>query len=252
MTQSIRPLIAGNWKMHGTTAFASELAGSLADKMSDAGNNGVDMLLCPPALLLGAVGASIGASGISIGGQDCHAAEQGAHTGDTSAAMLKDAGCAYVIVGHSERRADHAEDDAMVNAKASAAQSSGLVPVICIGETLAEREAGRAVEIVTGQLRGSVPAGSSAENMVVAYEPVWAIGTGRTPTLDDIADVHNAIRAALKEVAGASERVRILYGGSVKPENAAEILAVDNVNGALVGGASLKSDDFWAIAEAAS
>jgi triosephosphate isomerase len=252
MTQSPRPLIAGNWKMHGTNAFASDLAGSLADKMSDVGNNGVEMLLCPPALLLGAVRASIGDSGISLGGQDCHAAEQGAHTGDTSAAMLHDAGCAYVIVGHSERRADHDEDDATVNAKASAAQTSGLVPVICIGETLEEREAGRAVEVVTGQLRGSIPEGSLAATMVVAYEPVWAIGTGRTPTLEDISEVHDAIRSALKGVSSDCESVRILYGGSVKPENASEILAVANVNGALVGGASLKGDDFWAIAEAAS
>lgn len=238
--------------MHGTNAFAADLAGSLADKMSDAGNNGVDMLLCPPALLLGAVRASIGASGIALGGQDCHAAEQGAHTGDTSAVMLQDAGCAYVIVGHSERRADHDEDDAVVQAKASAAQAADLVPVICIGETLEEREAGRAVDVVTGQLRGSVPGGSTAANMVVAYEPVWAIGTGKVPTLDDIAEVHDAIRAALKDISGDFESVRLLYGGSVKPENASEILAVANVNGALVGGASLKVDDFWAIAEAAS
>ena len=252
MTQSLRPLIAGNWKMHGTNAFASDLAGSLADKMSDAGNNGVEMLLCPPALLLGAVRASIGDSGISLGGQDCHAAEQGAHTGDTSAAMLRDAGCAYVIVGHSERRADHDEDDATVNAKASAAQTSGLVPVICIGETLEEREAGRAVEVVTGQLRDSIPEGSSAASMVVAYEPVWAIGTGRTPTLDDISEVHDAIRSALKGVSSDFDSMRILYGGSVKPENASEILSIANVNGGLVGGASLKSDDFWAIADAAS
>lgn len=252
MTQSLRPLIAGNWKMHGTNAFATELAGSLADKVSGAGNNGVDMLLCPPAPLLGAVRSALGESAIALGGQDCHAEEQGAHTGDISAAMLRDAGCAYVIVGHSERRADHNEDDAAVRAKASAAQASGLVPVICIGETLAEREAGRAVDVVTGQLRSSVPEGSSAATIVVAYEPVWAIGTGRTPTLEDIAEVHDAIRAALKDVSGDFGGGRILYGGSVKPENAADILAVSNVNGALVGGASLKSDDFWAIAEAAS
>ena len=238
--------------MHGTNAFATELAGSLADKVSGAGNNGVDMLLCPPAPLLGAVRSALGESAIALGGQDCHSEEQGAHTGDISAAMLRDAGCAYVIVGHSERRADHNEDDAAVRAKASAAQASGLVPVICIGETLAEREAGRAVDVVTGQLRGSVPEGSSASTIVVAYEPVWAIGTGRTPTLEDIAEVHDAIRAALKDVSGDFGGVRILYGGSVKPENAADILAVSNVNGALVGGASLKSDDFWAIAEAAS
>jgi triosephosphate isomerase len=166
--------------------------------------------------------------------------------------MLADAGCSCVIVGHSERRADHAEDDAVVKAKAAAAQASNLVPVICIGETLAEREAGRAVEVVTGQLRGSVPEGASASNIVIAYEPVWAIGTGRVPTLADIAEVHDAVRAALADIAGDAEKVRILYGGSVKPENAAEILAVGNVNGALVGGASLKADDFWGIAEAAA
>jgi len=252
MTQSLRQLIAGNWKMHGTTAFASDLAGSLADKASAAGNNGVDMLLCPPSPLIAAVRGAIGESGIALGGQDCHAAEQGAHTGDISATMLADAGCSYVIVGHSERRADHAEDDAVVKAKAAAAQASNLVPVICIGETLAEREAGRAVEVVTGQLRGSVSEGASASNIVIAYEPVWAIGTGRVPTLADIAEVHDAVRAALADIAGDAEKVRILYGGSVKPENAAEILAVGNVNGALVGGASLKADDFWGIAEAAA
>ena len=252
MTQSLRPLIAGNWKMHGSSSFASDLVGTLADKTSDAGDNGVEMLLCPPSLLIGAVRAAIGDSGIALGGQDCHAAQQGAHTGDISAAMLQDAGCSYVIVGHSERRAEHGEDDAAVKAKAAAAQASGLVPVICIGETLAEREAGTAVKVVTGQLRGSVPQGSSASNIVVAYEPVWAIGTGRTPTLEDIAEVHDAIRAALTGVSDDPDNVRILYGGSVKPENAAEILTVGNVNGALVGGASLKADAFWASYEAAS
>ena len=252
MTQSLRPLIAGNWKMHGTRAFASDLAGSLANKTSGAGNNGAEMLLCPPSPLIAAVRAATGDSGIALGGQDCHAAEQGAHTGDISAAMLHDAGCTYVIVGHSERRADHGEDDAAVKAKAAAAQASGLIPVICIGETLAEREAGEAVKVVTDQLRGSVPDNSSASTIVIAYEPVWAIGTGRTPTLEDIAEVHDAIRSALADVSEDPDNVRILYGGSVKPENATEILAIDNVNGALVGGASLKADDFWAIYQAAS
>ena len=250
MTGSPTPLIAGNWKMHGSTAFASDLAGSLAGRMSDRGDKRFEMLLCPPALLLGAVRDAVGTSAISVGGQDCHTAEQGAHTGDISAAMLADAGCSYVIVGHSERRADHGEDDSLVCAKASAAQSAGLVPVVCIGETLEQRDAGKAVEVVTGQLRGSVPARSSAATVVVAYEPVWAIGTGRTPTAEDIAEVHDALRAVLSEIAEDGAGVRILYGGSVKPENAAEILAIDNVSGALVGGASLKADDFWAIAQA--
>jgi triosephosphate isomerase (TIM) len=251
MAQSPLPLIAGNWKMNGNAAFASELAGSLADKISDAGNKGFEMLLCPPAPFLSAARAAVGLADLVLGGQDCHAGEQGAHTGDISADMLVDCGCRYVIVGHSERRADHNEDDATVQAKAAAAQSVGLIPIICIGETLAEREAGEAVEVVTSQLRGSVTGGSSADSMVIAYEPVWAIGTGRTPTLDDISEVHDAIRAGLGDLAADADGVRLLYGGSVKPDNAAEILAIGNVNGALVGGASLKADDFWAIAAAA-
>lgn len=238
--------------MNGNAAFASELAGSLADSINDEGDNGVELLLCPPATFLSAVRAAIGLTDIALGGQDCHAGEQGAHTGDISADMLIDCGCTYVIVGHSERRADHGEDDATVRAKAFAAHKVGLIPIICIGETLAEREDGRAVEVVTNQLRGSVPEGSSAASIVVAYEPVWAIGTGKTPTIDDIAEVHDAIRAALGDLAPDAEGMRLLYGGSVKPENAAEILAVKNVNGALVGGASLKADDFWAIAQAVS
>lgn len=250
MTQSPIPLIAGNWKMNGSNAFASELAGSLSVRMAGTGNNGFEMLLCPPAPFLCATHTAIGSSAIALGGQDCHTAEQGAHTGDISAAMLIDCGCRYVIVGHSERRADHGEDDATVRAKALAARAGGLVPVICIGETLAEREAGQAVEVVTSQLRGSVPDGASADNAVVAYEPVWAIGTGRTPTLEDIAEVHDAIRAALNDLVADAGGVRILYGGSVKPDNATEILGIGNVNGALVGGASLKADDFWAIAQA--
>ena len=252
MTSTPTPLIAGNWKMNGNGAFAAELAGSLADRFVDLGNPGFEMLICPPALLLPAVRVAVGSADIAIGGQDCHTAEEGAHTGDISAPMLVDAGCSYAIVGHSERRADHGEDDELVKAKATAAQAAGLVPIVCIGETLGQRDAGQAVDIVTAQLRGSAPDGSTAETLVVAYEPVWAIGTGRTPTLDDIAEVHDAIRAILEEIAGNGQRVRILYGGSVKPDNAAEILDVDNVNGALVGGASLKADDFWAIAQAVS
>lgn len=250
MSGSPIPLIAGNWKMHGSRGFAEGLAGSLAGCMSNASATAFEMLLCPPTPLLGEVRDAVGTSGIFIGGQDCHTAEHGPHTGDIAAGMLADAGCAYVIVGHSERRADHAEDDAMVTAKAAAAQSAGLVPVVCVGETMDERDVGQAVAVVMDQLRGSVPVGSSGDTLVVAYEPVWAIGTGRTPTLADIKEVHDAIRLVLADIADEGDRVRILYGGSVKPENARKILNIDNVNGALVGGASLKAEEFWAIAQA--
>lgn len=250
MNATHRPLIAGNWKMFGTAAFAADLAGELASRLSNAGNVGFDLLLCPPSVLLPATRVAIGGVDIRLGGQDCHSAEQGAHTGDISAGMLADAGCAYVIVGHSERRAGHGEDDATVRAKAVAAHEAGLIPIVCIGETLEQREAGKAVAVVSEQLMASVPDGVGAANIVIAYEPVWAIGTGRTPTLDDIAEVHGAIRNVLADRAANAAGVRILYGGSVKPENAKEILAVANVNGALVGGASLKAEDFWAIAAA--
>ncbi len=236
--------------MNGDTDFAAGLAGALADIVADAGDQGVDMLVCPPAVLIPAARGGLGIGDIYLGGQDCHTESSGAHTGDVSAAMLRDAGCGFVIVGHSERRADHGESDDLVRAKAAAAQSEGLVPIVCVGETLEERDAGRAVEIVTGQVTGSVPKGSSASTLVVAYEPIWAIGTGRTPTNEDIAEVHNAIRKTLEGLVSDADTVRILYGGSVKPENASEILAVSNVNGALVGGASLKASDFWAIAQA--
>lgn len=236
--------------MFGTASFAAELAGELASRLGEAGSVGFDLLLCPPAVLLPSTRVAVGAVDIRLGGQDCHAEEQGAYTGDISAGMLADAGCAYVIVGHSERRAGHGEDDAAVCAKAAAAQRAGLVPIVCIGETLEQREAGKAVAVVSEQLMASVPDGASAENIVIAYEPVWAIGTGRTPTLDDIAEVHAAIRNVLADRAQNAAGVRILYGGSVKPGNARDILAVADVNGALVGGASLKAEDFWAIAAA--
>ena len=247
-----RPLIAGNWKMNGNAAFAADLAGALADMAADAGDPGCDLLVCPPAVLIPAARAALGAGPVALGGQDCHTEESGAHTGDVSADMLRDAGCAYVIVGHSERRADHGEDDALIRAKALAARKAGLVPIVCVGETLAQRDAGEAVAVVESQVRGSVPEGSTAASLVVAYEPVWAIGTGRTPTLDDIGEVHDSIRETLAGLVDDAGQVRILYGGSVKPDNAAEILAVANVNGALVGGASLKAGDFWAIARACS
>tara|TARA_Y100001934_G_scaffold278682_1_gene380493 strand:+ start:3262 stop:4017 length:756 start_codon:yes stop_codon:yes gene_type:complete len=251
MLDSPIPLIAGNWKMHGSREFAADLAGSLAAQISNNGPTVFEMLLCPPALLLNVVSAEVERSGIMVGGQDCHISKQGPHTGDIAAEMLTDAGCRYVIVGHSERRTDHGEDDALVQAKAAAAQSANLVPIICIGETLKQRDTGQAIEVVTGQLLLSIPSGSSAANVVIAYEPVWAIGTGQTPTLADIMKVHDAIRSTLTDIMEDGVRVRILYGGSVKPENASEILNIDNVNGALVGGASLSAEDFWAIAKAA-
>ena len=243
-----RYLIAGNWKMHGTAASAARLAGELASGLEDDEAREFDMVVCPPAPLLAVVRASIGAAPLLLGAQDCHSREAGAHTGDVSAAMLRDAGCSHVIVGHSERRAGHGEDSALVRAKAEAARAAGLVPIICIGETLAEREEGRAAEVVLEQLAGSLPEDCAADNAVIAYEPVWAIGTGRTPTVRDIADMHHAIRVAVEELADDVEDMRILYGGSVKPDNADSILAVPFVDGALVGGASLDAESFLKIA----
>ncbi len=238
----MKSLIAGNWKMNGLSASAAEVQ-ILIDKYSGSMPEDRDILICPPATLVASFAASYSDEGILIGGQDCHTAETGAHTGDVSAAMLADAGAAYVIVGHSERRADHGESDAMVKAKAEAALNAGLSPIICVGETKEEREAGRALDVVGAQLAGSLPETQSA--FVIAYEPVWAIGTGLTPTIDDIAEVHDFIRSKTRD------DIRILYGGSVKPGNAKEILAVTNVNGALVGGASLKAEDFYGIISAA-
>jgi triosephosphate isomerase len=238
----MKPLIAGNWKMNGLAASLKEVA-RLGELMGGAAPGDREVLICPPATLIAAMAAPARAIGAALGGQDCHPNEKGAHTGDISAEMLKDAGATYVIVGHSERRADHGEDDAFVRAKAEAARRAGLIPIVCVGETEKERRAGREEEIVGRQLAGSLPEGEGA--LVIAYEPVWAIGTGLTPTLGDIAAMHAFIRGRT----GAG--VRILYGGSVKPSNAEEILAVENVNGALVGGASLKADDFYAIIKAA-
>jgi triosephosphate isomerase (TIM) len=241
---ALRPkLIAGNWKMNGLRADGLALAGGIAAR-ARGGNPACDVLVCPPATLTVIVGEAIAGSGVALGGQDCHAAEKGACTGDVSAEMLKDAGCAYVILGHSERRANCGESDAIVNAKVVAAWRAGLVAIVCVGETRAEREAGREVAVVSGQLTGSLPEGATADNLVVAYEPVWAIGTGLTPTHADIVAIHQTIRAAIPE------GTRILYGGSVNPKNAAEILSLAEVDGALVGGASLKAEDFWAIVEA--
>jgi triosephosphate isomerase len=242
-----RKLIAGNWKMNGLVEPGRALARDLAARMREADQLGCDLLICPPAHLLVPVGEEIAGSGISLGAQDCHGAEQGAHTGDVSAAMLADAGCSHVIVGHSDRRSDHGEGDRDVLAKAEAALSAGLVPIVCVGETEDQRLAGRTLTIVGGQLEDSLP--TTAGVFVVAYEPVWAIGTGRTPTLEDVASVHGHIRALLKERLGpeAGAAVRTLYGGSVKASNAKELLAVEDVDGALVGGASLDAAEFWAI-----
>jgi len=245
----MKKLAAGNWKMNGTAASLSEVAALVAAHPAPA----CEMLLCPPATLVSAMAATARGTALKVGGQDCHAKTSGAHTGDISAAMLADAGASHVILGHSERRTDHAETDAQVLAKAEAAIAAGLVAIVCIGETEAERDAGRTLDVVGTQLHGSVPAGASAATLVVAYEPVWAIGTGRTPTLDEIAEVHAFIRARLTARIGTEAAgVRLLYGGSVKPSNAAEIFALPNVDGALVGGASLKAADFGAIVAALS
>ena len=238
----MKPLIAGNWKMHGLSSSVEEierLIGRFAGSVPD----DCDILICPPATLIGLFATEFSDEGFLIGGQDCHAKASGAHTGDVAAEMLADAGASFVIVGHSERRADHGETDPIVRAKAEAAWRAGLTPIICVGETEAERRAGREREIVAAQLAASVPQGPG--DYVIAYEPVWAIGTGLTPSADDIADMHAFIRSRIKDGA------RILYGGSVKPSNAKEILSLVNVHGALVGGASLKADDFAAIIEAA-
>lgn len=248
----IRPLVAGNWKMNGLTASLAELgamkvgAGELTGK--------ADLMICPPATLIAqAIWHSKG-SGLKIGGQDCHAKASGAHTGDISAEMLADAGAAAVIVGHSERRTDHCETDSEVKAKALAAWRAGLAAIVCVGEQLSQRETGSTLTVVGGQLDGSLPDGGNSSNpvstnLVVAYEPVWAIGTGLTPTPADVAQVHAFIRGKLTERYGeAGASVRILYGGSVKPANAGELLTIPDVNGALIGGASLKAVDFLGIA----
>ncbi|MCJ8139057.1 triose-phosphate isomerase [Falsirhodobacter halotolerans] len=231
----MRGLAAGNWKMNGTGADLAEVEALLAAHPSPA----CDVLICPPATLL----SRMVATGIAVGGQDCHANPSGAHTGDISAQMLAEAGATYVILGHSERRADHHETDAQVAEKVKAAQEAGLTAIVCVGEMEADRDAGRTLDVIGAQIDGSLPDG--ATDIVVAYEPVWAIGTGRTPTLEQIAEVHAFLRDRLAPRFG--DQVRLLYGGSVKPANAAEIFALPNVNGALVGGASLKASDFGAI-----
>lgn len=250
MTAEITPLIAGNWKMNGTSAALGEVQ-RLAEMLAAGERPRCTIVICPPATLLAAFNAIAAPSGIVIGGQDCHPMPSGAHTGDISAHMLADAGAQCVIVGHSERRANYGETDDLVRGKAVAAMTAGLIPIICVGETAAERRSGRAEEIVAGQLANSVPEQIGQLGIVVAYEPVWAIGTGLTPTSDDIAQMHGTIRRLLAERFGETgARTRILYGGSMKPANAREILGIENVNGGLIGGASLLANDFHAIISA--
>ncbi len=251
MSNTRRPLIAGNWKMNGLRAEAIALAGDLASKMKDNPSSSFDMLLCPPATGIETVGTATADSGLFLGGQDCHANQSGAHTGDISAEMLADVNCAYGIVGHSERRTDHGEGDDTVKAKAEAALRAGLIAIVCVGETEEQRDAGKTMDVVADQISGSLPDGASAASLVVAYEPVWAIGTGRTPTSDEVQEVHAMMRRKLGELIGEEEagKTRLLYGGSVKPANAVELMGLEDVDGALVGGASLNADDFWAIAQ---
>ncbi len=241
------PLVAGNWKMNGLSGSRAELAKIIAGSGGLAGKT--ELMVCPPATLVAGFAAAARGSRVTIGGQDCHSEASGAHTGDISAEMLADAGARAVIVGHSERRADHHETDAQVRAKAQAAWRAGLTAIVCVGEQRAEREAGKTLAVVGGQLDGSLADGARGANLVVAYEPVWAIGTGLTPTPGDVAEVHAFVRKRLVERFGAEGgRIRILYGGSVNPANAKELLTVPDVNGALVGGASLKAEDFLGIA----
>lgn len=243
----IIPLIAGNWKMNGVAASARELAKIVAGATGLLGK--AELMVCPPATLIALFAAAARGSAVRIGAQDCHTDASGAHTGDISAEMLADAGASAVIVGHSERRADHFETDVIVRAKAQAAWRAGLLAIVCVGEQRAEREARRTLEVVGRQIDGSLPDGAAAARLVVAYEPVWAIGTGLTPTPSDVAEVHAFIRSRLvARFSAEAARIRILYGGSVKPSNARDLLTVPDVNGALVGGASLKADDFLGIA----
>lgn len=248
MTDTLRPLIAGNWKMNGLKASMAEFEAILAGASRVAGK--ADLLVCPPATLIAIFAWKLqGSKSLAIGGQDCHPKASGAHTGDISAEMLADAGASAVIVGHSERRADHGESDGLVGQKVQGAWRAGLTAIVCIGETKEQRDLGQTLQICRGQLEGSLPDGARADHLVIAYEPVWAIGTGLTPTTEDVKQIHQFIRELLiGRFNGEGAKMRILYGGSVKPSNARELMAVANVNGALIGGASLKAADFLAIA----
>ncbi len=247
---SRKVLIAGNWKMNGLLADGAALAKEVATEVKKLGKPECEFLVCPPFTLLTTVKKALRGSKVALGAQDCHTAEKGAHTGDISPVMLKDCGCSYVIVGHSERRANHHESNELICQKAEAAYKAGLKAVICIGETEAERDAGKTIDVCTKQIMGSVPDSATAVNTVIAYEPVWAIGTGKTPTAADVEEVHAAIRKVVAKKLGkaTANKMRLLYGGSVKPSNAAELLSLPDVDGGLIGGASLKASDFMGIA----
>lgn len=247
-----KKLIAGNWKMNCLVADGTALAKSIALEVKKLGKTNLEFLVCPPFTLLSSVKKALRGAKVALGAQDCHFNTKGAHTGDISPVMLADIGCTFVILGHSERRTDHYETNELVHKKAVAAQAQGLKTVICIGETETQREEGRTIEVCKEQILGSVPPSSTAKNTIIAYEPVWAIGTGKTPTAADVQEVHAAIRKALVKQVGKTnaKNMRILYGGSVKPTNAKEFLNLPDVDGALIGGASLKSEDFLGIANA--
>lgn len=247
-----KTLIAGNWKMNGLLEDGTALAKGVAQEVKKASRKDCEFLICPPFTLLTLAKKSLRGSKLMLGAQDCSFAEKGAHTGDISPVMLKDLGCQYVIVGHSERRTDHFETNEIVAKKADAAIKAGLKVIICIGETEAERDAGKTIDVCTSQIMGSVPESATAQNTVIAYEPVWAIGTGKTPTASEVQDVHASIRKVLTKKLGRANanKMRILYGGSMKPSNAKELLALPDVDGGLIGGASLKVADFMAIGEA--
>ena len=244
-------MIAGNWKMNGLSEEGVNLAKAVAAGVKEMGKPACEFLVCPPATLLYQVKKALRGAKVALGAQDAHFALKGAHTGDISPLMLTDLGCSYVILGHSERRADHFETNELVAQKAKAAHENGLKTIICIGETGEQREAGQAVDVCSAQIMGSVPEDAEASNTVIAYEPVWAIGTGKTPTAEDVEEIHAAVRKVLTKKLGkaTANKMRILYGGSVKPNNAKEFLSLPDVDGALIGGASLKAEDFLAIAK---
>ena len=245
-----RPLFVANWKMNGLHADGLMRASALAAHAAGGDGTG-DIVVCPPATLLFALRAVFAGSGIALGGQDCHARAEGAHTGDVSAPMLADAGCAYVIVGHSERRAGHGEGDETVAGKAAAAHAAGLIAIVCVGESAAERDGGHALAVIGRQVELSLPASATADNTAIAYEPVWAIGSGRTPGPADIDAAHAQVRAGWgRRFSGGDPALRVLYGGSVTARNAGDILAVPGADGVLVGGASLSADTFWQICQA--
>lgn len=243
-----RKLIGGNWKMNGSRTMAEALAKGLVARCSERPDATFDLLICPPAPLIWSVAHVIAETPVLLGGQDCHPEASGAHTGDTAAPMLREAGCSHVIVGHSERRQNHSETNLLVQAKAKAAMAADLVPIICVGETETERDRGEASAVVADQVESSIPSGAGPESLVIAYEPVWAIGTGRTASPADVQEMHAHIRSVLTTRLASADTVRILYGGSVKPSSAQALLALPDVDGALVGGASLKAEDFWLIA----